>query len=245
MNFVKKCPNCNSDVFYKNKHGLRHSIRKNDLCKKCGLILRAKNKEEKEKTTIYKPRIDWTGRVVNCWKILGFHERKIVTTSGGNIAVFNYWKKKCVNCGIIKNKEVSHINKTKRCRYCCLMEKGQAGLNIIFYSYSSSAKKVNRSFELSLEQFKKITSSNCYYCNAIPSRIISSSAKISKFGDYVCNGIDRMDNSKGYVEGNCVPCCEICNWAKSDRNCEEFKNYIKGIYLNAKEGNIQFIEVVR
>ena len=30
------------------------------------------------------------------------------------------------------------------------------------------------------------------------------------------NGIDRMDNTKGYVPDNCVPCCKTCNLMPDD-----------------------------
>jgi len=36
------------------------------------------------------------------------------------------------------------------------------------------------------------------------------------------NGIDRIDNEKGYVYGNCAPCCWGCNKAKGKRTAMEF-----------------------
>ena len=35
-------------------------------------------------------------------------------------------------------------------------------------------------------------------------------------------GIDRGDNSKGYLPENLVPCCKGCNRAKSTRSPREF-----------------------
>lgn len=38
------------------------------------------------------------------------------------------------------------------------------------------------------------------------------------------NGVDRKDNAKGYVTGNCLPCCWPCNYAKGSRyTYEQFK----------------------
>jgi hypothetical protein len=35
-------------------------------------------------------------------------------------------------------------------------------------------------------------------------------------------GIDRKDNTKGYVLENSLPCCYLCNRAKGDKPYEEF-----------------------
>lgn len=47
--------------------------------------------------------------------------------------------------------------------------------------------------------------------------------------DYAYNGIDRMDNSKGYVDGNVLPCCSICNHAKHVMNYDDFISWINRI----------------
>jgi hypothetical protein len=35
-------------------------------------------------------------------------------------------------------------------------------------------------------------------------------------------GLDRVDSTKGYVLGNCVPCCYLCNVMKSNMTLETF-----------------------
>ena len=37
-----------------------------------------------------------------------------------------------------------------------------------------------------------------------------------RLSDHVlkCNGVDRVDNTKGYSVDNSVPCCKFCNTAK-------------------------------
>lgn len=59
-------------------------------------------------------------------------------------------------------------------------------------------------------QFKEIASQNCYYC-----------------GVEGPNGIDRIDSSRGYVEGNCVPCCKHCNYAKGNLSIGDFEKWLK------------------
>jgi hypothetical protein len=60
----------------------------------------------------------------------------------------------------------------------------------------------------------------CYYCGA------------EVHFPETRNGLDRMDNTEGYVEGNVVPCCYPCNIAKHEMSQEEFKNHITNIYNN-------------
>ena len=43
------------------------------------------------------------------------------------------------------------------------------------------------------------------------------------------NGIDRLDNTKGYVEGNVFPCCWDCNRAKADMHTADFVLWIKDV----------------
>ena len=40
------------------------------------------------------------------------------------------------------------------------------------------------------------------------------------------NGVDRIDNSRGYEEGNVVPCCRQCNWSKRDLTTEQFLAWV-------------------
>lgn len=178
-----------------------------------------------------KPKNDLTGKIINCWEILEFAGRKIISNSK-----FCYWKTKCINCGIIFDKEISHINKTKICGHCKCLPRGQTGLNKLFYSYSNSKKE----FSLKLEDFNRLTSSNCYYCNARPSKI-SFNTKSNNWGAYIYNGIDRMNNSIGYIIENCVSCCAICNWAKNNRDINEFKQYISNVYQNVADKTIPFM----
>lgn len=44
------------------------------------------------------------------------------------------------------------------------------------------------------------------------------------------NGIDRVDNTKGYHIDNCVTCCTYCNSAKMGRSLEEFIDWVKQLH---------------
>jgi hypothetical protein len=43
------------------------------------------------------------------------------------------------------------------------------------------------------------------------------------------NGIDRVINTVGYTVNNCVPCCFVCNKAKSDRDLDEWNSWLNRI----------------
>ncbi len=60
----------------------------------------------------------------------------------------------------------------------------------------------------------------CHYCNFTP--------------DFpkIRNGIDRIDNNKGYEVDNCVTCCWTCNSAKLTNSLEYFTTWVINIYNN-------------
>ena len=71
----------------------------------------------------------------------------------------------------------------------------------MFHTLKISARRRNIEVTISLEQFRAIRwGASCVYCSG-PLPVAGS-------------GIDRKDNTKGYVEGNCIPCCKVCNKIK-------------------------------
>lgn len=153
------------------------------------------------------------------------------------------WICKC-DCGKTTISTVSKLRKGIRFSCGCSRRKelGAAALNKLYNTYKSGATKRNLKFELNLKKFKNITSENCHYCGSSPClKIDNNDNRIGKFGqpykfygNYVYNGIDRLDNTKGYTLDNCVPCCKICNRAKSNLSIEEFNQWIKKLCQNQK-----------
>ncbi len=64
----------------------------------------------------------------------------------------------------------------------------------------------------------RLITSECTYCG-----------RLSGWPD-TRNGIDRVDNHKGYHKDNCVTCCTVCNTGKGDRTLEEFMAWVSAIY---------------
>ena len=103
----------------------------------------------------------------------------------------------------------------------------KAAKNHLYQSYIKMAKKRDYSFGLSQKQFEKLINDNCFYCGQPPLR---------KYRGYVrdlglsFNGVDRMNNSIGYILENCVSCCTTCNYMKRIMTAEQFLLHIKKIY---------------
>jgi hypothetical protein len=153
------------------------------------------------------------------------------------------WKCLCEKCGkeviIRSNTLLSGRAISCGCHGKIVTRKppGVRAWNTYFYSYKSSAKIRNISFDLTFEEFKEICTKNCYYSDHSPRKInkIKNDKRCKKFYTQeginrqiiYANGIDRLDNNKGYTVNNCVACCRICNTMKMELSVEEFKNHIK------------------
>jgi hypothetical protein len=65
--------------------------------------------------------------------------------------------------------------------------------------YKKGAAERGLEFTISDECATALLLGNCAYCGKM---------------DEGTNGIDRCDNTKGYIPGNCLSCCSRCNFAK-------------------------------
>lgn len=121
-----------------------------------------------------------------------------------------------------------------------ILRSGEAPYKSILHSYKTGAKSRNLEFKLSLQNIKDLCKQNCYYCGDKPStkRYAYHKTRYSKgieTDEFVLmNGIDRLDNSKGYILTNVVPCCHRCNSMKSKDSFDEFILNIKKIMKNLK-----------
>jgi hypothetical protein len=141
-----------------------------------------------------------------------------------------YWKCKC-DCGnycIIQTSELLSAH-TKSCG--CMRKDAGANKRIpavvrLMNIYRREGEKRGYSFELNLSQFISIIQENCFYCGEVPKNILKRNIQII----LVYNGLDRVDNSKGYYSENVVPCCGRCNRMKMADNQKDFFQHIKRIH---------------
>ena len=129
------------------------------------------------------------------------------------------------SCGCLKKEILTSDSFRAKLR----LPLGQASRNDLYASYRASARDRNLSFEITKDQFFSLTDSNCFYCNSKPSSVRKNK---NDSGDYQYNGIDRIDNTKGYTLDNVVTCCKICNYAKNALSVNEFKSWAINIYNN-------------
>lgn len=92
------------------------------------------------------------------------------------------------------------------------------------------------------ELFYKLSQQDCFYCGANPSNYQNGAIydkKASKYkienGGFIYNGMDRIDSTKGHIEGNVVPCCKYCNYAKGNMTIEQFVEWLEKLYNNLNE----------
>lgn len=159
-----------------------------------------------------------------------FHKITVLAPTEKRSRKYMVWLCLC-DCGNYTEIDTGHLGKTMSCG--CLLgnpqPKGQASFTNLFHRYKQNAKERSIEFSLTKEQFKELTRQNCYYCNKIPNQV---NAKTRFNGNYTYNGVDRADNSKGYVIENCVTCCGVCNRAKDVMSTDEFLSWLTDVYNN-------------
>ena len=149
-----------------------------------------------------------------------------------------YVKCKC-DCGNIveKRKEKVVRGSTQSCG--CLQKEtrmkwgeshkvsyGEASFNECYNTYKKSAEKRNYEFKLSKEEFREIITQPCIYCGE---SLTQEKRAKGHNGTFKYTGIDRYDNTKGYIKNNCVPCCIKCNKMKTNLSIDEFAEQLEKI----------------
>ena len=110
--------------------------------------------------------------------------------------------KQCWRCHVSKKQDIPH----KTGRYTKDYKR--------LYYYKRGATARNLDWELSTDKAYEMFRKNCYYCGSLPQPL---------------NGIDRLDSSLGYTERNTVPCCRLCNKAKSNTDLSEWNDWLRRV----------------
>jgi hypothetical protein len=76
----------------------------------------------------------------------------------------------------------------------------------VYQQYKNMSEKRGIEFSLSENEYNTLLSGRCYLCGVEENYM----------------GIDRKDNSKGYIPGNSFTCCSICNLMKAYFDYDEF-----------------------
>lgn len=90
--------------------------------------------------------------------------------------------------------------KTPRAHECAYIQRRNGGR---FSCAKRNARMAQKEWQLTrLEYLALISVGSCFYCGS----------PLPEAG----TALDRIDNSFGYIDGNVVPCCHVCNTVKSD-----------------------------
>lgn len=128
------------------------------------------------------------------------------------------------SCGCLCKETTAKTGRAQR--------RDDSAFNSLLSSYRHNAKTRGYVFNVSCEAFKDITSQPCFYCGAEPERVFRNARRTST---YLYNGLDRVDNSKGYVLGNLVSCCAVCNQGKHTQTQDEFQAWIERVYEHTRK----------
>lgn len=140
-------------------------------------------------------------------------------TTGKLASLRNGTKK---SCGCLQREMAA-----EHCRITRPKPVGEAAFNALISAYRQGAVRRGHAFELTANQFKSLVTANCFYCGQPPLNIMR---REQMNGNFVYNGIDRLDNSDGYTPNNTVSCCSICNRAKHTMGFEAFRAWIARVY---------------
>lgn len=79
-------------------------------------------------------------------------------------------------------------------------------------AYRANAKYRGQLYALPRELHNDLVTDACFYCGELAKPV---------------NGIDRVDNARGYVEDNVVTACFRCNSSKSSGDQSDFIGWVK------------------
>jgi len=146
------------------------------------------------------------------------------------------WRCQC-DCGNtceVASYDVSH-GRTKSCG--CISKENARNLNLkapgvsaathIYLNIKKSAGARGYEFNITKDDVLKLVFLPCHYCGVSP-----SNEKKSRFnnGNLMYNGLDRINNDRGYTKDNIVPCCWICNEKKKAMTKANFFAWVKRVY---------------
>ena len=133
------------------------------------------------------------------------------------------------SCGCLRSAAASALGYNRRLDY------GETSFNALYSNYKNRAERKNYQFTLSKDQFRILTSADCFYCGASPELIVKVK---NSTGEYKYNGVDRVDSGAGYTINNCVTSCTTCNTAKLAMGYAEFINWIIRVYGNVQKNKL-------
>jgi hypothetical protein len=137
------------------------------------------------------------------------------------------------NLGVIMDLQHEQRNHKKSTRkvYEKTLDPTKTYLNKIFISQRCDANPNHRNifWDLTFEQWSELVQKNCYICGGEP--VLREGKLHDTIGRKVpINGLDRIDNKKGYTYTNVKTCCSTCNYMKHKLTTDLFMKHIDKIW---------------
>jgi hypothetical protein len=140
----------------------------------------------------------------------------------------------CGNCVDIVPAEVAR-GRVVSCDFC--NENSENPKRRVRNHFISSARVVWRQYykdgDVSFEYFLKITQEDCFYCGRKPSNSYTKKMKTKSkngSGEFIYNGLDRIDSFLPHNKNNVVPSCFQCNFSKLNYKQDDFFNWVEKVY---------------
>lgn len=94
-----------------------------------------------------------------------------------------------------------------------------------------------RVVEISFPEACQLFSQPCSYCGffgqkTLTKQVTAGSRRYKYISTAYFSGIDRIDSSLGYVHGNVVSCCKVCNRSKNDLPLDVWKDWARRLVDN-------------
>ena len=157
------------------------------------------------------------------------HEIKIITKFSKNAATLDGFQYACKDCfnGLNRKhyrKNRKRIRKQRNTKKYKLNQSNysiwyRGTINGVYSVYRYNAKKRKLEFSVTLEEFSLYYGKPCFYCGIL------------------AKGIDRIDNTVGYIVGNLVACCGKHNMMKGTLNQQQFINECELIVKHTLEAS--------
>ena len=202
-------------------------VLRNSLCRgvsrSCGCLMRETARQLRE--------IDMTGKKFGRVTVLKLHGSIPRKGRGGGERT---WLCRC-ECGnefVVMGKSLRSGNtqscgclRLERLRDAIMLPKNQALKSLTVNAAKANAIRNGREWNIPEEIAIELMLENCFYCGGEPEGNMK--------GKFRYNGLDRVDNSKGYTLDNVVPCCMHCNRAKRTRSLDEFLSWVERVYQHS------------
>ena len=103
--------------------------------------------------------------------------------------------------------------------------------------------KKNLDLDFDWDYHSKLRKYNCYICGKKTDDYDVNGFSTNRIDNI--NGIDRLNNNRGYIKTNSLACCGDCNNMKKNYNYIEFMCKLYSIYtLEIKEQNIKSLNII-